>query len=127
MTLRRSFRPLRPQFGKFLFATVGNEIDGMPLTVLSALARLGLDPWQETERLSALGGCEALEQLARLIAEVPGSVRPLAEARVLAGGLVGLLVKNTVPAEPRRRKSKFGRAIERPYCRSGPSPGLWSP
>jgi hypothetical protein len=94
MTLRRAFRPLRPQFDKFLFATVGDEIDGMPLTVISALARLGLDPWDEAERLSSLGSREALEHLARLIAEVPGSIRPLAEARVLAGGLVGLLVKH---------------------------------
>jgi hypothetical protein len=94
MTLRRPFRPLRPQFREFLFATVGNAIDGMPLTVISALARLGLDPWEEAERLSSLGNREAAEQLARLIAEVPGSVRPLAEARVLAGGLAGLLVKH---------------------------------
>ena len=94
MALRRPFRPLRPQFGKFLFATVGNEIDGVPLTVISVLARLGLDPWEEAERLSSLGNREAVEQLARLIAEVPGSVRPLAEARVLAGGLVGLLVNH---------------------------------
>jgi hypothetical protein len=93
MTLRRSFRPLRPQFGKFLFAPVGNEIAGMPLTVISALARLGLDPWEEAERLSSLGNREAAEQLARLIAEVPGSLRPLREARVLAAGLVGLLGK----------------------------------
>ena len=94
MTLRRPFRPLRLQFGKFLFAPVGAEIAGMPLTVISALARLGLDPWEEAERLSSLGNREAVEQLARLIAEVPGSVRPLPEARVLAGGLVGLLVKH---------------------------------
>jgi hypothetical protein len=100
MTLRRPFRPLLPQFDEFLFTTVGNEIDGMPLTVISALARLGLDPWEEAERISSLSSQEALEQLARLIAEVPGSIRPLAEARVLAGGLIGLLAKHDPSRTP---------------------------
>jgi|307.fasta_scaffold03376_2 hypothetical protein len=94
MTLRRTFRPLRPEFDKFLFATVGDEIDGIPLTVVSALARLGLDPREEAGRLSSLSNREAVEQLARLIAEVPSSFRPLGEARVLADGLVGLLPKH---------------------------------
>jgi hypothetical protein len=54
MTLRRSFRPLRPDLDKFLFAAVGDEIDGIPLSMISALTRLGLDPWQEACRLSSL-------------------------------------------------------------------------
>jgi hypothetical protein len=91
MTWRRSFRPLPPEFDKFLFATVGGEIDGIPLSVASGLTRLGLDPWEEAGRLSSLSSREAVEQLARLIAEVPGSFRSLKEARVLADGLVGLL------------------------------------
>ena len=63
MTLRRSFRPLRTDLDRFLFAAVGDEIDGMPLSVISALTRLGLDPWQEAERLSSLSNREAIEQL----------------------------------------------------------------
>ena len=47
MTLRRSCRPLRPDLDKFLFAAVGEEIDGIPLSTISALTRLGLDPRQE--------------------------------------------------------------------------------
>src|SRR5439155_14837617 len=69
MTLRRSFRPLRSDLDKFLFAAVGDEIDGIPLSMISALTRLGLDPWQEAGRLSSLSSREAVEQLARLIAE----------------------------------------------------------
>ena len=94
MTLRWSLRPLRPEFDKFLFATVGDEIGGIPLSLVSAFSRLGLDPWEEAGRLSSLTSHEAVEQLARLIAEVPGSFRPLGEARVLADGLVGLLPKH---------------------------------
>ena len=94
MTLRGSFRPLRPDLDRFLFATVGDEIDGVPLSVVSALTRLGLDPWQEAGRLSSLSNREAVEQLARLIAELPGLFRPLAEAREIADRLIQLLPRH---------------------------------
>ena len=91
MTLRGSFRPLRPDLDRFLFATVEDEIDGIPLSVISALTRLGLDPWQEAGRLSSLSNREAVEQLARLIMELPGLFRPLDEAREIADRLIQLL------------------------------------
>jgi hypothetical protein len=92
--LREPFRPLRPDLDKFLFAEVGDETDEMPLSVISALTRLGLDPWQEASRLSSLGNREAVEQFARLIAEIPGNSRPSREAREIASGLVPLLPKH---------------------------------
>jgi hypothetical protein len=99
--LRGSFRPLRPDLDKFLFAEVGDETGGMPLSVISALTRLGLDPWEEAGRLSSLPNREVVEQLARLIAELPGNSRPLGEAREIASGLVLLLPKhNSSPASP---------------------------
>ena len=94
MSLRRSFRPLRPDLDKFLFATVGDEINDVPLSMLSALTRIGVDPWKEAGRLSSLARPEAVEQLARLITEVPGRFRPLPEARAIAGSLVGLLPRH---------------------------------
>src|ERR1700730_17573550 len=84
MALRESFRPLRPDLDNFLFAAVGTEQNGIPLSMVSALTRLGLHPWDEAGRLSSLGKREAVEQLARLIAELPGTRRPLAEAREIA-------------------------------------------
>ena len=91
MTLRRPYRPLRPDLDEFLFATVGDEADGLPLSVISVLVRLGLDPWEEAGRLSSLSSREAIEQLARLIAELPGMIRPLQDPRAIADGLIGLL------------------------------------
>jgi len=91
MTLRQSFRPLRPDLDKFLFAAVGAEQNGIPLSMVSVLTRLGLDPWKEAGRLSSLSKREAIEQLARLIAELPGAHRPLVDAREIAGGLVDQL------------------------------------
>ena len=106
MALRHLYRPLRPDLDGFLFAAVGDEINGVPLTTVSALTRLGLDPWEEAGRLSSLNKDEAVEQFARLIVELPDIRRPLPEARELAVGLVALLPKHspTRMAEPQVRQ-----------------------
>jgi hypothetical protein len=91
MTLRQSFRPLRPDLDRFLFAQVGDEAAEVPLSVISALTRLGLDPWEEAGRLSSLNDREAAEQLARLIADLPSHTDHLHHAREIAAGLIPLL------------------------------------
>src|SRR5271170_1869357 len=101
MALRELFRPLRPDLDRFLFAEVGAEQNGIPLSMVSALTRLGLDPWDEAGRLASLGKRDAVEQLARLIAELPGTSRPLAEARSIASGLVEQLPKHDSEPPPR--------------------------
>ena len=116
MTLRRSFRRFRPDLDRFLFATVGDEIDRVPLSVISALTRLGLDPWQEAGRVSSLSNREAIEQLARLIAELPGLFRPRGEAREIADRLIQLL-----PRHDTDRKSTPQVQIRLCYLRPAPS------
>ena len=44
----------------------------MLLSVLSALARLDIDPWQEAANLARLPRETATERLATLIAKLPG-------------------------------------------------------
>jgi hypothetical protein len=44
----------RSNLNGFLFADIGIERSGMPLSVISALARQGFDPWQEAGRLARL-------------------------------------------------------------------------
>src|ERR1051326_1757319 len=63
MPLRGASAPMRPEFGRFLFATVGDEVDGVPLSVLSALSWLGLDPRDEAARLAHLTKEAAAAQL----------------------------------------------------------------
>ncbi|MEO9168020.1 MAG: hypothetical protein ABI230_06435, partial [Aestuariivirga sp.] len=53
---------LGPQFNDFLFAPVGAEKNGMLLSVVSALARLDLDAWQETANLVRLPRAAATER-----------------------------------------------------------------
>jgi hypothetical protein len=79
----------------FLFASVGEEVDGMPLSVLSALSRLGLDPRGEAARLSDLTGDAAADQLARMIARLPDRRWTASEMRKIAGGLIELLPRAT--------------------------------
>ena len=42
MTLSAQFSLLHSDLNDFLFATVGDEPNGMPLSVISALTRLGM-------------------------------------------------------------------------------------
>jgi hypothetical protein len=74
-----------------LFADVGVEASGMTLSVLSTLARLGLDPWQEAGRLANLPRLAAVDGLARIIALMPASLWPLSDATIIAERLVMLL------------------------------------
>ena len=71
MALRGPYAPVLPELDPFLFAAVGEEVDGIPLSMLSALSRLGLDPRGEAARLSHLAGEAAADQLARTIARLP--------------------------------------------------------
>lgn len=91
MALRPLYAPLRPDLDKFLQATVGEERDGVPLTMISALARLDLDPWDEAGRLSSLAKPEAGEQLARTILRLTGTRWRTPEARRIADDLIELL------------------------------------
>lgn len=81
----------RSDLNRFLFADVGVEASGMTLTVLSALARRGIDPWQEAKRLAKMPRPDAAEGLAQTIAAMPASLWPLPAATAIATQLVALL------------------------------------
>ncbi len=102
MPLRRAFAPMLPEFDSFLFAAVGEERDGIPLSVLSALSRLGLDPRDEAARLSHLTKEAAADQLARMIARLSDRRWPLSEARRIAGGLIERLPTSSTAGKPHR-------------------------
>src|SRR5271155_2454052 len=88
MTLPVAYAPMRPEFDAFLFASIGEEVDGQPLSVLSALARLGLDPWDEAAHLAQLTREAAADQLAGMIAGLYERRWSTSEALRIAGGLI---------------------------------------
>jgi hypothetical protein len=105
MTLRRAYAPMLPEFDAFLFASVGEEVDGMPLSVLSALSRLGLDPRDEAARLAHLTKEAAAEQLARMIARLSDRRWSLSETQSIASGLIERLpTANAVGKADRRAR-----------------------
>jgi len=61
---------LGTQFDDFLFASVRDDRNG-PLSVLSALARLDVDPWRMAATLAKLPRTAAAQSLASLFADLP--------------------------------------------------------
>jgi len=90
-TLPPAFSLLNSEFNDFLFAPIGEEGNDTLLTVLSALARLGIDPWQESARLAQLSTELATQRLTSIIAELPNGRWAPADADAIAARLVNLL------------------------------------
>jgi hypothetical protein len=85
----------RSEFDQFLFAPVGEERNGMLLSVLSALARLDVDPWLEAATLAKMPSKDAILRLTSLLSPLPSEAAPLL-APSTALRLIALL-----PKEPR--------------------------
>jgi hypothetical protein len=97
MNLPAQFSLIHSELNDFLFAPLGEEESGAPLSVLSALTRLNLDPWVEAARLSALPKEALMSALVALIALFPRERRTSSDVDEIAGRLAALL-----PARPSR-------------------------
>ncbi|MEO6607847.1 MAG: hypothetical protein ABIN69_05210 [Aestuariivirga sp.] len=86
---------LGPQFNDFLFASVGEEKNGMMLSVVSALARLDLDAWQESAELARLPRPLATERLEGLIAALPNEFLVHRDPAEIASRLIARLPRQT--------------------------------
>jgi hypothetical protein len=91
MALAARFSLLHSDLNDFLFASVGEEQNGVTLSVVSALTRLGLDPWAEAARLTPLPKARAAEALATLIARLPIHRTLSSDDLVISQRLVKLL------------------------------------
>jgi hypothetical protein len=78
--------PQQAGLQEFLYSEVLEESNGIKVTVLSLLSRIGLDPWREADRLAHLPQPAAARYLARVILSGCPSCAGLAEAEVLAAG-----------------------------------------
>jgi hypothetical protein len=82
---------ISPEFDAFLYASIGADRNEMPLSVLSALARLDVDPWQEASELSELPKGAATQRLASLITRLPADRWAQVDCKVIAARLIDLL------------------------------------
>ena len=103
MARSASAAQLSSEFNDFLFAPIAEDRHGMPLSVLSALARLGVDPWQEAAKLVGLPREAAIQQLTALIAQLPGGTPAHPGPATNVAGLIGLLQQCAGPTIAARR------------------------
>jgi len=83
---------LSSEFDKFLYAPVGEVNDDMPFSVLSALARQNVDPWEEAAELAQLSTESAI---VRLTSAISGGPSTRSDATTNAARLVALLPRST--------------------------------
>jgi hypothetical protein len=79
------------EFDDFLCASIGEEKNGMTLSVMSVFARRNVDPWREAARLSQLPREVATGELSAMIAELPVSAPGRASPRAIAERLIAPL------------------------------------
>ena len=82
---------LGPAFDPFLFAKIGDDCDGPLLSVVSALARLDVDPWQEAASLAHMPREEAKQRLTSLLASLPKDATRGLAPEIIAARLIALL------------------------------------
>jgi hypothetical protein len=91
---------LGTEFNPFLFAPVGTDRNGGPLSVVSALARLDLDPWTEAANLARLPRAVAAGRLAALLRRFTELPHIASDSGAIAPRLLALLPNQTLPALP---------------------------
>lgn len=91
MDHRSRFSTLSASYDDFLFAPVCEDPNGLRLSVLSALARFNVDPWEEAARLAAMPKQIAETTLLSILDLVSGRSWKSSEAAAAAAQLVRLL------------------------------------
>src|SRR5271157_3271525 len=82
-----------PEFDEFIGASIGEDRNGTGLSVLSALARLDVDPWQEATSLARMPREAAAVRLNALIDALPQEPASAIPSKTGAADLVALLPK----------------------------------
>jgi hypothetical protein len=93
MTNPRPALNVTSAYDAFLFAPIVDESGVMRLSVLSALARMDVDPWEEAARLATLSASDAERSLVSTLNLFPGHPQSSPETEALAARLVALLPK----------------------------------
>lgn len=102
MTNSGSIAVLGSEFDDFLFAPIGDDRNDMPLSVLSALVRSDIDPWQEAAELAQLPVETAIQRLALLIAALPDWPSMHPDPGTIAARLIALLPRRSHSNIPAR-------------------------
>jgi hypothetical protein len=91
MKPRASNSSLGSEYDNFLFAPIGDDRNGMTVSVVSLLGRMDLDPWEEAARLAGLSSDAAAQKLALLLRALPDQSMLQADPDGAATRLIALL------------------------------------
>jgi hypothetical protein len=89
---------LGSEFERFLYSPIGQDSNGMPLSVLSALARQDVDPWDEAAKLAQLPEEKAVTQLVSLLGAFPHAPLACPDPASIATRLIPFLPRPRPPA-----------------------------
>ena len=98
MDHRSRFSSLSASYDNFLFSPVCEDANGTHLSVISALARMDVDPWEEASRLAAMPKAIAEKTLLSIFDLVSGRSWESPEAAAIAARLVRLLPQQSEAA-----------------------------
>jgi hypothetical protein len=79
------------EFDAFLFALVGEDKSGLPLSVVSVLARADIDPWLEAAELAKLSPESAAQKMVSILGALPTSSLKSSDILASATCLVAML------------------------------------
>ena len=80
-------------YEEFLYTEIGEQENGMPVSMVSALTRLGLDPWDEARRLASLPATGAVTAIGELIKRTSVFTAQASALPSLTGRLAALLAR----------------------------------
>jgi hypothetical protein len=115
MDHRSRFSTLSASYDDFLFAPVCEDPNGLRLSVLSALARFNVDPWEEAARLAAMPKQIAETTLLSILDLVSGRSWKSSEAAAAAAQLVRLLPRLDEAAATATADARTGTAHRTNY------------
>ena len=121
MDHRSRFSTLNARYEDFLYAPVCEDANGMRLTVLSALARTDVDPWEGATRLAAMPKAIAEKTLLSILDLVSGQSWKSPEAAAAAARLVRLLPQPGETAAVAATATAYGATATGPATAKGPA------
>lgn len=118
MALRSGYGPEHPELSLFLLAEIGDDSNGLALTVQSAFARLDHDPYAEAERLRGLPRAMALAAMTDLIEALPAGSWTERNSREIAADLLARLPQGrgtakAMPTTNPERRPAYGLTTTR--------------